>query len=439
MGKKSSPPAPPAPPAPPPPKEMAAAQTATNIGTAIAQQALSNVNQVTPDGSLTFAQTGSHTYTDPGTGKRHVIPTYTATQTLSPEQQKIHDQTNQAQINFSKLASDQSARLNGLLDRPVDTDTLPDRGDLNTVSAPTFAGPGDAGQITQTYNTDFSEDRQRVEDALMGRMQGRLDRDKQALESRLASQGIRMGSEAYQAAMEDHGRQVNDARMGAILAGGQEQSRLTGLEAARAGFENTAQSQAFSQDMAKTQFNNANQTARFNADLTRVNAHDQRRNQVLQEQLALRNQPINEITALMSGSQVTQPNFINPQTAQLATTDFAGIQAGYNNAMHNRHAAQLQAHNAAANRSSNLFGGMLGLGANLLMASDRRVKTDVKKVGTTNDGQNIYRFRYKSGGPIQMGLMAQEVQKKKPEAVAEVEGVKMVDYGKALSTCVRHP
>ena len=66
------------------------------------------------------------------------------------------------------------------------------------------------------------------------------------------------------------------------------------------------------------------------------------------------------------------------------------------------------------------------------MASDRRVKTDIKKVGKTDDGQQIYSYRYKSGGPIQMGLMADEVKKKKPEAVSEVDGVKTVNYGIAL-------
>ena len=167
MGKKSSPPPPPAPPAP---KETAAAQTSTNIGTAIAQQALNNVNQVTPDGSLTFSQSGSHTYRDPGTGQTHVIPTYTATQTLSPEQEQIRSNTNQAQINFSQLASDQSARLNGFLDRPVNTGSLPDRGDISSIQNPTFSGLNTPGDINQTYNTDFSEDRQRVEDAIMGRM-----------------------------------------------------------------------------------------------------------------------------------------------------------------------------------------------------------------------------------------------------------------------------
>lgn len=417
----------------PSPTETAAAQTATNIGTAIAQQALYNTNQVTPNGTLTFDKTGSHTYVDPGTGRKHVIPTFTATQKLNPEQQVVNDQINQTQINLSKLASDQSGMLTNHLGRPLDTSSLPNRGDPSSVRTPNFTGPEDAGPIKRSYNTDFSQDRQRVEEALMERMQGRLGRDKEALESRLASQGIRMGSEAYQGAMSDHGRQVNDARLGAILAGGQEQSRLTGLEAQRAGFENAAQGQAFSQNTALSQFGNANQTAAFNADLTRLNTQNQQRNQALQEQLALRNQPINEITALVSGSQVSQPNFITPQTAQLATTDFAGIQAAHDSAQNARYANQLAARGQDMDLAGSVFGGLASIGASAVAPSDRRIKKDVKRVGKTDDGQPIYTFRYKDGGGIQMGLMAQEVERKKPEAVVEGPGgIKMVNYNLAL-------
>lgn len=49
------------------------------------------------------------------------------------------------------------------------------------------------------------------------------------------------------------------------------------------------------------------------------------RGQAVQEGMAERNQPINEITALMSGSQVSQPNLINTSMPQIPTTDVAGL------------------------------------------------------------------------------------------------------------------
>ena len=175
-----------------------------------------------------------------------------------------------------------------------------------------------AGDVRRSYGTDFSADRQRVEDALFSRLNPSLERDRSALEGRLASQGIRIGSEAYEAAMGDFGRQSNDARMQAILAGGQEQSRLAGLEAERARFENAAQAQALSQGLALGQQGFSNQRTR-NQDI------DASRAAALNEQVALRNQPINEISALLSGTQVQNPNFISPQVAQMPTVDIAGL------------------------------------------------------------------------------------------------------------------
>lgn len=66
----------------------------------------------------------------------------------------------------------------------------------------------------------------------------------------------------------------------------------------------------------------------------------------------------------------------------------------------------------------------------VLMGSDRRMKEDVKRVGKTDDGTPIYTYRYKSGGPVQMGVMAQELEKKNPGAVHNVGGLLAVDYSK---------
>ena len=439
------------------PGQTAAAQTATNIGTAIAQQNLNNVNQVTPYGNLTYEQTGTHTYTDPHSGKTHEIPTYTATQSLSPGQQRIFDQSQQAQYNFANLAANQSSKLNQVLGKPIDVDGLPNAGDASAIrqtnlqrmgSGPQLqTGFADAGDIKSTYGTDFSQDRQRVEDALMERMAPGLEQDRQRLESRLASQGINIGSEAYKNAMLDFNRQTNDARLGAILGAGQEQSRLAGLEQSRAGYELAAQGQKYQQALGRTNFGNAtqqqmhdnksrgitldNQAAiqEANADTNRFNAMNTARDRALQETMAVRNSPINEITALMSGSQVTQPNFITPQTAQIANTDYAGIQNAYTQ-------NKLTKRGQNMDMGGSLFSGLSSMGAAGIKAgmfSDKRVKKDIKKVGKTNDGQPIYSFRYKGGGPIQMGLMAQDVEKKKPKAVSKGPGgVKMVNYGIAL-------
>jgi hypothetical protein len=45
----------------------------------------------------------------------------------------------------------------------------------------------------------------------------------------------------------------------------------------------------------------------------------------LNEILAERNQPLNEISALMSGSQVAQPTFTNTPQTQVAGVDYGGM------------------------------------------------------------------------------------------------------------------
>lgn len=71
-----------------------------------------------------------------------------------------------------------------------------------------------------------------------------------------------------------------------------------------------------------------------------------------------------------------------------------------------------------------------GAGALLSMFSDRDAKKDIKKVGKTKDGLNIYTYKYKDdpSGLTHMGVMHQEVAKKKPAAAVIIDGVKGVDY-----------
>lgn len=61
--------------------------------------------------------------------------------------------------------------------------------------------------------------------------------------------------------------------------------------------------------------------------------------------------------------------------------------------------------------------------------SDSRMKDDKEIVGKMKDGTPIYRFRYSGSPETQLGLMAQDVEKRNPDAVARSpEGVKFVDY-----------
>lgn len=80
--------------------------------------------------------------------------------------------------------------------------------------------------------------------------------------------------------------------------------------------------------------------------------------------------------------------------------------------------------------------GIISTGASLGLAnlfSDRRLKTDIQQIGVHANGLPIYNFRFKSGGPIVTGFMADEVEKIRPEAVSvDPSGYKVVNY--ALAT-----
>jgi hypothetical protein len=251
-------------PEPPDPKETSAASTSTNVGTAIANANLGNVNQVTPDGNLTFSQSGNYKWTDPYTGKSYDIPTYTATQTLSQSGQAIKDQSDKAKLNLSELAAGQSSFLKDWLAKPVD------------------------------LSNDATE--ARLMDLGMKRLQPALDARRQANEADLINRGIRPGSDNYAQAQNTQDQAENDAYTSLLLNG---------------------------------------------------------RGQAVQEALAQNSAPINNLTALLSGSQVSQPNFVNANMPTIPTTDVAGlINTNYNQ--------KLQAWQQNQAQTGQILGGLFG-------------------------------------------------------------------------------
>lgn len=151
------------------------------------------------------------------------------------------------------------------------------------------------------------------------------------------------------------------------------------------------------------------------------------RSQAFGESLSTRNQPINEITALLSGSQIANPGAQSGATPQASVggVDYAGL-------VNSNYQAQL------ANRGG-VMGGLFGLAGGLGSAamkygafSDRRVKTDISRVGKLDNGLPVFAYRYIWGGPMHIGVMAQDVEQVHPDAVFEVGGVKAVDYGMAV-------
>jgi hypothetical protein len=81
---------------------------------------------------------------------------------------------------------------------------------------------------------------------------------------------------------------------------------------------------------------------------------------------------------------------------------------------------------------ANAIGTAAGVAGMIGSLSDRRAKTDIKDIGRTHDDQKIYSYRFKGSKMPQIGMMADEVEKKTPGAVMTgPEGFKRVRYDMA--------
>ena len=439
MGK-SAPSAPP----PPDPYATARAQTSSNVSTAVANTVLGNANETGPLGSVRYQQTGSYRLGEPvlnsdgsprtsrrwvadpgsnstgyvpratpmdpsssagnasgdnyanlapygmeegGGGGRWVedaemtyrdIPQWERITTLSPAEQAKYDKTNQVQQQFLDIANSQAGRLKTSLGTPLSFDDIPDNS---------------KGVLARILADDGSASRSRVEDALSQRLNPQLDRDRAALENQLVNQGFTRSTEAFRNEMDSANRQSNDARLGIIAAGGQEQ--------------------ALQQQLM----------------LQQLQAASTNRERQIQERMALRNAPINEISALLGQSQVNMPQFTPYQAGTIAGTPVGDYVYKSADIAQKNYQSQLQAQAATT-------GGMFSLGSaalgGLFKLSDRRAKTDITFAGTLRNGLPVYVYRYRGDDEEQLGLMADEVEALHPEAVREIGGFKHVNYELAV-------
>jgi len=169
------------------------------------------------------------------------------------------------------------------------------------------------------------------------------------------------------------------------------------------------------------QLANAAQLQQYNQNLGSAQFANSAATQDLQTQLALRNQPLNEITGLMSGSQLQMPQFQGYNPTNIAPAPiFAGSQA--------QGAADMQRYGIQQSGANATTSGLFNLAGAAIASSDRRLKSNIERIGTHKLGIGIY--EYDIFGERQQGVMADEVEKVMPEAVLmHPSGYKMVNYG----------
>lgn len=315
----------------PDPAATAAAQSGMNRDTALTQQQINMVNQVTPDGNLTYTKNGESSFVD-SSGRTVTTPNYTAVTELSPQQQAIKAQTDAASLNLGTLANKQSAAIGQQLDKPF------------------------------TYNNKDAENW--AYDLASQRILPQQQKNQEALRTQLVASGLRPGTAAYTSEME----RLTNANTDQL-----NQLALTGRQQ---GFQ-----EAF------TQYNN----------------------------------PINTISALMSGSQVANPQFTQTPQSNVAGVDYTGL-------VNSNYQSQISAQNAK-------MGGLFGLGGALVKAipwSDIRLKRNIVRIGERK-GLPWYSFQYLWSEDGHEGFMAQDAIKVIPDAVhLDPSGFFRVDYDMIL-------
>jgi len=445
VGKKSGPKPPPA----PDPTVTANAQSAANIASAEAQQRLNMVNTVGPQGAVRYEADP----TAPG-GYRQVT-------SLSQPEQQIYDASKGVELGATNIAGDQLGRVRSALETPLNTAGLPElSGGVAGAGqgiASTFDKGGalkygfDPGQQIQGQvggNQDLA--RLMASGAnyqqAASRLDPRFDLEQRRLETKLANQGFSANSSGSTAAMADFNRGKNDAYDQAIMSSiregeaaaqgqfgrqlqqGQFANQASGQmydqNLGQAAFNNQTAGQDYGQNLGAAQFGNQAQQQSFQQQLANAQFGNEARNQGLQERAYQQNQPINQLTGLLSLGQVGMPQGVQYTPSQVGQTDVLGAYALNQQAQNAAYQAQMQ-------RSSGLMGGLMSLGSAAIMASDRRLKTDARLIRRRKDGLGVWTFRYLDDAPgvVRVGVMAHEVKKVRPDLVVKrADGFLAVSY-----------
>lgn len=260
MGKKA-----PSPPPAPDPTATAAAQTQSNVATAQTQAALNRVNQQTPYGAISYTQP------DPNNPNQ-----WQMTQTLSPQEQALQNQSWAAQNLYGNIGLNQLGQVASSLSTPI--------------------------------NTDYSQVRDQYIQSQMGLIQPQLNQQQQALQSQLNNQGVAQGSDAWNNAMRSFTQ---------------------------------SQNQAYAQILANAQTGVGN---------------------AISQQIQLRDQPLNEASALLSGAQINPGQVQQVAQSTVDPTNVIQAQSMSQNALWNQYNAQMQQYSSALGGEAGLAGTAIGAG-----------------------------------------------------------------------------
>lgn len=284
----------------------------------------------------------------------------------------------------------------------------------------------DASLIGQQYAADMGLRQQDIAE-----MQAQYGMDTADYNRQLQTMGMQYGADLAdrnqqlaemqaQYALDNQARAIQMADLESLYGQQMEQAQLA----------NQYAGQQYQLDAAEAQRRFAEQQAMY---AQQTDAY----NRQLQQDLMYRQQPLSELSTLLTGSQPTYPTMNPYPTVNMQAPDIASMEFANANAINT---ANQQAYQAALANQQGFTKGLFGLGGALggaylsnpaLFTSDRRLKENIELVGKRGDGIGVYNFTFKDDpdGVVHTGVMADEVEKVYPDAVVTgQDGYKMVNY-----------
>ena len=291
---------------------------------------------------------------------------WTQTTTLTPDLQAALDNEMALQKGRSAIGLDMLPAAQEAITRPVDYDgaqawsTAPDVANLQNVgAAPNLQTNIDKTNIPE-FNQQYVND---IKNQTLDYMRPDMQAEQEALDAKLAAQGITPGSEAYDNAQRRLADQqardeYNALRLGMDQANAMYQNELAGnsqrfgQNLAAGEFGNNAMVNQNDMNIRNTAFNNNNAVTNYDQNYRNAAFNNQVRGSQIAEDIQRQQVPLNNINALMNGQQVSMPNMPNfntmatPQGADYLNAAKATYQGNLNNA------------NLQNAYNSNMLGGM---------------------------------------------------------------------------------
>ena len=301
----------------------------------------------------------------------------TVTQTLNPEAQATIDAQQRVQRRLAELGGTAMNNVQNTLSTPfvpTSTDIKKDFGGYGEVpnaanfmaktNVPLQYGIDTSGVAAMPINAGTT-----AQDLILQRLNPTLEAGDVSFRQQLANQGLAPGTEAYDKAFRNREMSKNDLYNQAALQGinldmaarNQSVNELLGLgtfgnqaQLAGAGLYNQAMGQNFGQGIT-------GQSLGYNQALNKAQFQNTAQQQQLAQDLALRSQPLQELAAIMGGSQIQLPQFSGYQPVNVAA-------APTYNAAQSQYQGQLGQANAQNAANSQMMSGLFGLGAAGLMS-----------------------------------------------------------------------